>query len=271
MDAHSSSHDHYNVSQEASEYIQMGWSPIPVPYKSKNPNRRGWQLERISARDVLRRFNDHAENVGVLLGEPSQGLVDVDLDCPEALSLSDDFLPTTGTVFGRAGKPRSHRLYRVDPLVETRQYEDTDGTMLLELRSTGAQTIFPSSIHPSGESILWDEAPHNGNVRPHGLDGRELRGYTDRLAAATLLARHWPAQGSRHEAAKALAGGLARADWETDVIEGFIEIVARAAGDDEAGQRPANVKTTERRLTNDAPATGWPTLAKGERGNKLTL
>ena len=29
--------------------------------------------------------------------------------------------------------------------------------MLVELRSTGGQTVFPGSTHESGEAIRWDE------------------------------------------------------------------------------------------------------------------
>jgi hypothetical protein len=38
----------------------------------------------------------------VILGPPSSGLTDIDLDCPEAIGLASYFLPRTGAVFGRA-------------------------------------------------------------------------------------------------------------------------------------------------------------------------
>ena len=60
-------------------YFSRGWMPIPIPHKSKNPNRKEWQKERFSREDLPKHFNN-GQNVGLLLGEPSGGLVDVDLD-----------------------------------------------------------------------------------------------------------------------------------------------------------------------------------------------
>lgn len=52
-----------------------------------------------------------------MLGTPSGGLVDVDLDSPEAVCLAPHVLPETGATFGRASKPRSHFLYIVPEAV----------------------------------------------------------------------------------------------------------------------------------------------------------
>jgi hypothetical protein len=49
----------------------------------------------------------------------------------------------------------------------------------------------------------------------------ELRKAVDEVAAAALLARHWPDKGSRDKAAVALSGGLARAGWGEDRISCF--------------------------------------------------
>jgi hypothetical protein len=78
-------------------------------------------------------------NVGVLLGDPSGGLVDVDLDCEQALLVAEQFLPPTGAVFGRPGRPNSHHLYVAPAIEKTQQLRDVDGAMILELRSTGGQ------------------------------------------------------------------------------------------------------------------------------------
>jgi len=94
------------------------------------------------------------------------------------------------------------------------------------------------------------------------MDGRELLGHVKRLAAATILARHWPDQGSRHRASLALAGGLLRAGWTDDEATHFLLAVAMAAGDEEARARAGNVCTTARRLAAEQKATGWPTLVE---------
>src|SRR5690606_32784070 len=73
------------------------------------------------------------DNVGVRLGEPSGWLVDVDLDCAEAIALAPMFLPPTAT-FGRLSKPRSHWLY-IAAGCRTRKPSRSH----VELRSTGSQ------------------------------------------------------------------------------------------------------------------------------------
>jgi|SRR5215471_16982880 len=44
----------------------------------------------------------------------SAGLVDVDLDCEEAIELAPLYLPETGAIFGRKSAPKSHWLYIAD-------------------------------------------------------------------------------------------------------------------------------------------------------------
>ena len=141
----------------ALDYCARGWATIPVPHRAKRPVIKEWQKLRITADTAPRYFDSDSQNIGVLLGMPSGELVDVDLDCREALALAASFLPATGSVFGRASKQMSHRLY-VAAIPRIVQFEDPEnGTMLLELRSTGGQTVFPGSTHESGEAIEWAE------------------------------------------------------------------------------------------------------------------
>jgi len=98
----------------ARDYIGRSWNPIPVPYRAKGPRSSGWQKLRINLENVAQHFDSGPQNIGVVLGTMSAGLTDVDLDCVEAMKLAPYFLPPTPTVFGRAGKPRSHYLYYID-------------------------------------------------------------------------------------------------------------------------------------------------------------
>ena len=240
----------------AREYLGRRYAPIPVPYRKKRPVLEGWPDLRLTEDDLASYFDGRRQNVGILTGEPSGGLGDVDLDTLQAVALAPRFLPATGGVFGRPGKPRSHWLYACDPLVPTEQLEDLDGTMLVELRLTNVQTVFPPSTHESGEAIRWEQ-----DGTPLRIGGRVLLGDVRRLAAATLLARRWPAEGSRHRASLALIGGLLRAGWAEDDATDFVLAVAEVAGDEEATARVANVRTTATRLHASGKATGWPTLA----------
>lgn len=143
----------------ARRYRARGWFPIPIAHRQKGPTAPNWQDQRLSPEDVETRFRGEV-NVGVLLGEPSGWLVDVDLDCPEAVELAPKFLPPTLT-FGRASNPRSHWLY-VSVGAEYQKFTaklNAKNETLLELRSgVGKQTVFPGSVHPSGEAITFDGA-----------------------------------------------------------------------------------------------------------------
>ena len=153
----------------AIRYAQRGWSVIPIPYRSKNPGRSGWDQLRLTEVELNRHFGRGRRNVGVLLGAPSGWLVDVDLDHKLAVSLAGEYLPSTGAIFGRAGKCRSHYLYIVSQPANTRQWRLPDRKMVAELRSTGSQTIFPGSTHPNGEFIEWDADDGPATIAPEVL------------------------------------------------------------------------------------------------------
>lgn len=169
------------VSQSAATYINRGWSPIPIPAQGKRPFLPGWQHLRVTAEAVNRFFNGSPKNIGVLLGEPSAWLVDVDLDHELAVLEAENHLPATGAIFGRPSKPRSHWLYRVASPIETFKRQHKAAGMLVELRSTGCQTVFPPSLHPSGEPIEW-----HSDGEPLLIEPGELRACVDALADAVL-------------------------------------------------------------------------------------
>jgi len=230
---------------------------IPIPLRQKAPVLPNWPNLRITAADLPRYFNGAPKNIGILLGAPSRNVVDIDLDALETLPLADMFLPPTGCRFGRPTKPASHRLYMATPLPTTEQFKAPDGTMLLELRSTNCQTVVPPSIHPSGEPIRFDLAEF-----PTPVDGETLLTACRLLAAVTLLVRHWPKEGSRQEAAMALAGGLLRDEWTEDETTKLLHAVICAAKDDEIEKRLKTIDDTARKLAANQPVTGWPKLGE---------
>jgi len=128
-------------------YLRRGWQPISVPEGTKGPRTPGWQSQRYTEADLPGAFAGSG-NIGILLGEPSGGLVDVDLDCEEAVELAEQYLPPTPVRTGHGARPRSHWWYRV-PGIHTKRYSDPrTKEVVLELRSTGAQTLVGPSVHP---------------------------------------------------------------------------------------------------------------------------
>jgi hypothetical protein len=250
----------------ALDYISRGWSPIPIPYREKGPKITGWQALRINAETAAHHFNGAPQNVGVLMGPLSQGLVDVDLDSAEAVAVASFLLPKTGAIFGRASRSGSHYLY-VSDIAERRaaavvEYCDPllppGDKPLVELRigggGKGAQTVFPGSTHPTGEPIKWDE-----HGEPAFVEGRELEARVARVAAAALLSRHW-SSGRRHKIALALAGMLAHGAWAEGDARLLVEAIARAAGDEEWPARVNVVRDTFAKQASGEKVVGLPTL-----------
>lgn len=150
------------ILKSAEGFLDVGWQPIPLWPKSKKAINKEWPQSRLDRADVERTFRGPV-NIALLLGSPSGGLVDVDVDCLEALTLASWLLPA-GCTFGRRSKPRSHYLYTADPVPKTKQFKDTDKQMLVELRSDGAYTMVPPSTHPSGEEVEWEETDSLPNL-----------------------------------------------------------------------------------------------------------
>jgi hypothetical protein len=242
-------------------YLLRGLAPIPLPPRSKDPGYDGWRNLRVTP-EVLDTYfpNQEARNVGILNGAPSGNACDVDLDCPEALSAAPFLLPPTGWVFGRKSAPRSHWIYHSDRPLDAAQekYTDLDGKVLVELRGTGGLTVYPPSLHlETGERIAWDRF-----TDPADVNLAELQQAVRAVAAVALLARHWPAKGTRQDAFLALAGGLLRAGWAQDRTERFIEALATATRDEELHKRVQAVALTGFKLSDNRQTTGWPKLGE---------
>jgi hypothetical protein len=253
--------DPLNARAAAGGYYRDGCTPIWLSPRSKNPNRPGWQETHYQNEEELDRDFPEGKplNVGLLCGESSGGRTDVDLDCHQALILADRFLLLTRRISGRSNNLRSHRWYCVAGQVgPTAQFKDIDGESLVELRSTGAQTLVPPSTHDvDGDRYHWDEfGPPT--VSPYD----DLLTRVKTLAAAVILARHWPAEGSRQDAALALAGGLARAGWDALRVSRFVESVAVAAGDPDVRQRLSAVGPSVEKVARGEKVRGWPALAE---------
>ena len=265
-----------------------GFTPLPVLAGAKRPSISTWQRVRwqeppteAGAEEVRRRFEEYAAggatNLGVSLGEPSGDLIDVDIDHPAATRLRHYFLPRTAARHGRATNPDSHYWYIAieGTLPGTRRFKIPDAddpartTVSVELRTTGAQTVVPPSIHPdTAEQYEWVEQPWGGDEGPALIDGKVLTVQVALLALGAALIDKWPRQGGRHDAYVALAGGLLRYGdgvhpfWERNA-EVLIRALAQATHDEDGPDTRVNesIGTTLRKLREGAPVQGFPTLA----------
>jgi hypothetical protein len=228
-------------------YLWRKLDTIPVDYMQKSP-KKGWKTWKVTLENVEQWFPPHKQlNVSVRLGK--DGLADNDLDCMEAIMLADHFLPPTPAMFGRASKPRSHRLYYLDNLPEdlkkaTLEFSDENDATIVELRlgagGKGAHTIFPGSTHESSEAIEWygefGEIPH--------VDYAVAKQGTTKVACGALLLRHWPGKGSRQTAALIVGGFFARLGWSADDIAKFVYAIAKETNDEEVEKRVAAARNS---------------------------
>jgi hypothetical protein len=223
------------IADAALDYAARGWKPVPVNRKTKRPIGKEWQKRPFSPAQ----FNGNAQNVGIQLGAESNGLLDIDLDSTTAIGLAPEFLPPTAAIFGRRSKPCSHQLYIAD-LCKTEPRAairfENGGGVIVELRiggaNKGAVTVFPPSMHITGEMVQWVN-----DGEPAQVAGDVLLRSVTQLAIACVLKQAYPGQGLRHDAALALGGVLARSRWKADEIAHLAAVVARAADDDEIEDR----------------------------------
>ncbi|CAA9454935.1 MAG: hypothetical protein AVDCRST_MAG58-1200 [uncultured Rubrobacteraceae bacterium] len=156
-----------SVPEAAIDYQGRGLTVTPL--HGKRPVLRRWQERYLSESELPDYFVD-GRNLGIVLGgAAAAGLVDVDLDNPVAVDVADLLLPDT-VKSGRMKNPRSHHWFVCDPAPPSRRYfltkpmvdrlmiESGEAT-LVELRSTGHQTVVAPSIHPvDGDRYMWHQA-----------------------------------------------------------------------------------------------------------------
>lgn len=251
----------------------MGKVPTYAATGRKIPK---WETLRITSETAPNYFNGEPQNIGILLGEPSSGLIDVDLDCVEAIAIANVFLPRTRT-FGRASTPTSHWLYVATDAQSTMQLRDpnlpekNEKKTIVELRANGAQTVI-FGVHPSGETIVWtDETTEIASA-----SWADLKTAVHRIGAASLLSRYWPGAPWQGPAAHALFGALLDAKWEHDDAWTFVNSVLRLANapvdlDDDDARSSRGLSELAELMTSDiekralAAALAWIGLAAPSR------
>lgn len=251
----------------ATKYQERGWQPLPIAHCSKNPNFSGWQTFETTEADLPKHFNGASQNIGVLLGSKSNGVTDLDLDSTEAVKTADYFYAATEAEFGRASKPRSHRLYNCNEeiyekfnnpfLLASTDKSIRETACILELRGkAGLQTVFPGSTHESGESINW-----NKEGEPTRIEAVTLRRAAARHASACLISTFWRS-GMRQDLAMALSGALLRNGFDAAETKNFIKAVCAAANDEETSDRLKVVDTTAQKIERGENVYGFPKLAE---------
>lgn len=240
--------------------FNRGWSCVPIRPGQKAPSDAGWTKRVFTRADFA-----PDDNVGVKNGEPSHWLVDTDCDCAEAIDAAQVFMPETGLVHGRASRRRSHLWYQV-PQATTTKFTDLDSScVLIEIRSTGSQTVVPPSTHPSGEPIEWEN-----DGAPLAVELEDYLRAVRMTAICTLFSRHWPAS-ARHEYAGHLAGFLARLGFSAMETAKIVGTAARIARDEEYEDRERIARDTARKHEGGGKTTGTPKLVEATPEGKALV
>jgi putative DNA primase/helicase len=253
-----------NLLEAVLEYHRRGFTVTPL--HGKRPVLRSWQKRHLSESELPCHFVD-GRNVGIVLGGLA-GILDVDLDNPVAADVADLLLP--GTVkSGRKKSLRLHRWYLCHPAPAPRRYAllkpmaerlgvEPGEDVLVELRSTGQQTMAPPSVHPlGGDSCVW----YPGEIRE--MDAEELAGLIREVAVAALLALNRPL-GSRTSFAIHAAGYL-YPRFGAERAQRIVEAASMAFDDEEHHERMWAVRSSLQKPIDGGPKIGAAMTAELER------
>jgi hypothetical protein len=247
---------------------------VPLRLNGKRPVGNDWQKRTLA--DPLPQFRE-GDNIGVLLGAPSGGIVRLDPDFPSIPAVTKALFPAPSMRFGRRSSPGSGRLMICDGIKTTNFrfpkimkddprlpiHDGKPGVVVFQILSTGAQVMVPPSIHPeSGEPVVWEVE--------QGLATLDQQTVIHRVGieAFCMAARHfWPARGSRNEAAMAMARVLLEAipdgsdEQRIALVDTLVLAVAMAGGDGEASRDgKCRAEATLEKMREGEHTTGMPRL-----------
>ncbi len=237
-------------------YIGKGYKIIPVEFQGKKPKHgvvkygESWTDTVISESSQIKDYFADQSNIGIRLGEISGYLTDIDLDCPEAVGVAKFFFKDSSS-FGRKGAGITHYMFKCAGSKTLKFTDPKNGETILEIRSDGAQTVVPPSVHTSGELIEW----HN-EIDPQEIEWEDLLRKVKKVAGFSLLAKHWQ-EGKRQDSAMALAGWLLRSGKNEKEIHYYLKIVATIAGDEESESRVSVIDHTFERYENGEKIYGF--------------
>lgn len=251
-------------------YQAMGLKIVPCRERSKKLGRKAVADRTFTPGNFMA-----TDNVGIMLGEASGDVCDLDFDCREARELAPVIfgnLPSFGRVSamgghmvvrmnGHPGKIIKYHLRDKDRAKErlNLQAGTDDKCVILEVRCGSGHTVFPPSIHPSEEAITWHGAWPNEfpTVEWDWVDVNARL-----LAFLSVIARAWNQQGIRHDASLALAGVLVRQGLDNERITELVRAVAHVGGDEEWQERTGDAAAARAGIEADAPITGLPRLCE---------
>ncbi len=245
-----------NSQQVARDWLDLGIKPVPIRPRMKKPRGDSWQKLRLTKATIPDYFQEN-DNVGGLWGKPSGWVIDVDLDDEHAADVAEFLLPRT-VVYGRKSRPETHFLY-ICKGVKTHKWKGPNKEMLVEIRSTGSQSVLPPSVHPDKERYHVDDW---NDEEFTAIPRLKLMRYIDEVSAGALFARHYPEDGSRHDYVHAMTGALLWSKVKPEDVRRIAKAIVYAVqhDDDDPKQRLRTIENTIEHHRKGNRIAGWPML-----------
>jgi hypothetical protein len=245
-----------DIRESVKKYIDDGWAVVPVRPGLKKAS-TSWTRESYGLDDF-----GPQDNIALKCGEPSGWRVDVDCDAFEAVEGANLLLPETGFVHGREGKLYSHHWFHCEGIKTTQftdiKQGDEKPAMIIEIRSTGGYTVVPPGTWTSKDTARTENLIVHKDRDLLNMAPDDLADAVRNVAIAALLARHWPAHGSRHVLIGPLTGFLLRGGC-VDALP-VVMAAAKIAGDSDLDDRRKSAEATVAKFRKGEKVTGGPTL-----------
>ncbi|MEM3192978.1 MAG: bifunctional DNA primase/polymerase, partial [Candidatus Parvarchaeota archaeon] len=217
--------------EQAMEYLNQGFSVIPLQARDKKPliDWAEYQKRKPTEEEIRQWFKDEKNNIGIICGEVSGNLVVFDFDDQEYMPFVIEDIDEVAkkTLVVRTGKG-FHVYYRI-PNVSSRKLMN----LKIDIKAEGGYVVAPPSIHPSGVRY---ETVGKGKVSDAPSELINLLIEADEtFPIAKAIAQVWGTElDHRHELSLGLASFFRlRAKWPKEKTENLIRGVMRLKHDRE--------------------------------------
>ena len=270
------------VLEAALRYLDLGLSVIPIKAMAKTPDLTKWQpyqKRRPTREEVKAWFEEPGQNVAVVCGAVSGGLVVLDYDDPRAFRYSWPKGGPGGETLENetlvAETSRGVHVYihlKGGEGAKSRSWRRHGGAkrfLPLDFQGEGRYAVAPPSIHPSGKAYRFlGEARKLLEVSLRNLE-ETIDRRAEEWPAVSLVLDAWT-EGNRHQLTLGLAKVLRyKFDFGEERVEDIVRRLCAAAGDEEVQDRLRAVRDTLRKGPEETAARGW--LGEGIYGALLAL
>jgi len=240
-----------------SQYIQLGLKVLPFKRGTGVCYLDGDEASDFTCADDPVEIAEKFSGYDVGIDVAASGLVDLDIDCVEAVPFIEEFLLPTRTI-RRASKQCSHQLFHHKVPITGKHFKDLDGKEVLAVLPNVRLALPPSYHSKSGERLAWVKADSC-----FAFVSATLPAIAGRICAFALVTRLWPTPGARHDAGLSLAGALVRRAFVLEQTQRILQLIAVFWNDPNLHDRLEEARSTyERFAKKEANISGLPTLAK---------